>query len=332
MDKHTLYPLQFVPIFEYRLWGGRNLSEIMHAELPGNDPIGEAWLLSDRQDHTSKVANGSFTGWSIRQLIDKFPEQLMGKFAGQFDKFPLLLKFLDAQKMLSVQVHPSDAHKELLPAGENGKTEAWVVLNSSAGSLIYAGLNPGTTATNLQESIAEGTVEKHLASFHPNTGDAVLIPSGTVHTLGRGVVVFEIQRNSDVTFRLYDWNHVDAKTGKPRPLQIEQALKCIDYDQGIVKPLVPEKSSTSELNRELVLDSQYFKLWRIHAKTRFSPGAINEPRVLVCIEGAGRLLNHEREYSIKGGEVWLLPAESGVCFFHPDGAITLLEIAIPEAK
>ena len=124
---------------------------------------------------------------------------------------------------------PSDANKDLLPAGETGKTEAWVVLEAEKESRIYAGLKPGTTADDLRRALTNGTVADHLACFTPKPGDGVFIPAGTVHTLGDDIVVFEIQRNSDVTFRLYDWGHVDAKTGKPRELEVDQALACIDF-------------------------------------------------------------------------------------------------------
>jgi mannose-6-phosphate isomerase len=205
------------------------LAGLLTAPLPGDGPIGEAWVLSDRDDHQSRVANGPLKGRTIGQLLAQFPEQLMGKLAGRFRRFPLLLKFLDAREMLSVQVHPADTHTDLLPAGETGKTEAWVVLEAGPESRIYAGLKPGTTEAGLRQAITNGGVADHLACFTPKPGDAVFIPAGTVHSLGGDVVVFEVQQNSDVTFRLYDWDHVDAKTGKPRALQVDQALACIDF-------------------------------------------------------------------------------------------------------
>ena len=229
MSQILLYPLRFEPIYQYRLWGGRRLANLLTAPLPGDGPIGEAWILSDRDDHPSRVANGPLKGRTIGQLLEQCPEQLLGKLAGRFRRFPLLLKFLDAREMLSVQVHPSDAHADLLPAGETGKTEAWVVLEAGPESRIYAGLKPGTTADNLRRALANGTVADHLACFTPKPGDGVFLPAGTVHSLGGDVVVFEVQQNSDVTFRLYDWDHVDAKTGQPRALQVDQALACIDF-------------------------------------------------------------------------------------------------------
>ena len=160
-----LYPLRFEPIYQYRLWGGRRLADLLTAPLPGDDPIGEAWILSDRDDHPSRVADGPLKGRTIGQLLEQSPEQLMGKLAGRFRRFPLLLKFLDAREMLSVQVHPSDAHPDLLPAGETGKTEAWVVLEAGPRSRIYAGLKPGTTAGELRQALTNGTVADHLVGY-----------------------------------------------------------------------------------------------------------------------------------------------------------------------
>src|ERR1035438_3207118 len=158
-----LYSLRFEPIYQYRLWGGRRLAGLLTAPLPGDGPIGEAWVLSDREDHPSRVAEGPLKGRTIAQLLEQFPEQVMGKLAGRFRRFPLLLKFLDAREMLSVQVHPADTHKDLLPAGETGKTEAWVVLEAGAKSRIYAGLKAGTTQADLRRALTNGTVADRLA-------------------------------------------------------------------------------------------------------------------------------------------------------------------------
>lgn len=325
-----LYPIRFEPIYQYRIWGGRNLANLLSAPLPGNDPIGEAWILSDREDHASLVADGSLKGQTIGQLMEQFPEQLMGKLAGRFTRFPLLLKFLDAQKMLSVQVHPSDMQKDYLPEGEHGKTEAWVVLKSSSESRIYAGLKPGTNAKNLRQSIANGAIEDHLSYFTPSPGDAVFLPAGTVHTLGLGVVVFEVQQNSDVTFRLFDWNHIDAKTGKPRALQIDKAIACIDFAQGIANPVIPEEVTILPAEREQLFNCEYFRLLRINGELPFTIGAVDEPRILVCIEGNGELEHEVNQYPVRKGDVFLLPAVAGVCAFRPEGSVSVLEIALPD--
>ena len=325
-----MYPLRFEPIYQYRLWGGRRLADLLAAPLPGDGPIGEAWVLSDRDDHPSQIANGPLKGRTIGQMLEQWPEQLMGKLAGRFRRFPLLLKFLDAREMLSVQVHPSDAHKELLPTGETGKTEAWVVLEAGAKSRIYAGLRPGTTADDLRSALANGTVADQLAYFDPKAGDGVFIPAGTVHTLGGGVVVFEVQQNSDVTFRLYDWGHVDPKTGQPRPLQFDQALASIDFAQGAGAPVTAVVEATAPVERERLFDCEYFRLWRMRGESPFAVGAAGVPRVLVCIEGAGQVEYGGATYEGGKGDVFLLPAVLGACTFQPRGAVNVLEIEIPE--
>jgi mannose-6-phosphate isomerase len=252
-----LYLLRFEPIYQYRLWGGRRLADLLNAPLPGDGPIGEAWLLSDRDDHQSRVANGPLKGRTIAQLLEQFPEQMLGNLAGRFGRFPLLLKFLDVRKMLSVQVHPTDANTDLLPAGETPKTEAWVVLEAGTESRIYAGLKPGTTAASLRHALTNGTVADQLASLTPKPADAIFLRAGTVHSLGGGVVVFEIQQNSDVTFRLYDWNHVDPNTGKPRALQVEKAMACVDFSEGPVGRVTPVVETKTPVERERLFDCEH---------------------------------------------------------------------------
>jgi mannose-6-phosphate isomerase len=322
--------LRFEPIYQYRLWGGRHLSDLLSAPLPGGGPIGEAWILSDRDDHQSQVANGPLKGQTIGELMEQFRGQLMGKLAQRSRRFPLLLKFLDAQKMLSVQVHPSDAHPDLLPPGETGKTEAWVVIEANKGSRVYAGLKPGTTADDLRQSLADGTIMDHLVNIVPKPGDAVFIPAGTVHSLGNGAVVFEVQQNSDVTFRLYDWGHVDSKTGQPRPLQVDHALASIDFAENTSGLVTPFVVTTTPVERERLFDCDHFLLWRLRGESSFSVGAAEMPRVLICIEGSGWLEGDGTAYSVDKGQVWLLPAVAGACVFHPNRAVSILEIALPE--
>jgi mannose-6-phosphate isomerase len=331
MSQTSLYPLRFEPIYQYRLWGGRRLADRLTAPLPGDDPIGEAWVLSDREDHPSRVANGPLTGRTIGELMDEYPAQMLGELVPRFRRFPLLLKFLDAREMLSVQVHPSDAHRDLLPKGESGKTEAWVVLEAGTGSRVYAGLKPGTTAKDLRSALANGTVTDDLACFTPQPGDGVFLPAGTVHTLGGGVVVFEVQQNSDVTFRLYDWGHVDAKTGQPRALQVDQALACVDFAERAAGPVAPVTEATMPVRRERLFQCEHFGLWRLCGQWPFTVGVADVPRVLVCIEGEGKLEHDGSTYPVGKGEVWILPAVAGACFFEPHGAVTVLEIALPVA-
>jgi mannose-6-phosphate isomerase len=255
---------------------------------------------------------------------------LLGRLAGRVSRFPLLLKFLDVREMLSLQVHPADDRKDLLPAGESGKTEAWVVLEAGPKSRIYAGLKSGITAADLRRAVAGGVVADLVSSFIPKPGDGVFIPAGTVHSLGGDVVVFEIQENSDVTFRLDDWGHVDPTTGRSRALQVDQALSAINMAQGAVVPVAPLVEETAPVLRERLFDCDHFRLWRLHGQSPFAVGAAGVPRVLICLEGAGRVEHGGQTYAAAKGDVMLLPAAVGVCAFRPSGPVTVLEAALPE--
>jgi mannose-6-phosphate isomerase len=316
----TLYPLRFEPGYQYRLWGGRQLAEFLPGPIPDGF-VGEAWLLSDRADQQSRVADGPLAGQTLGDLCAQWPTQLLGTAAGKFPRFPLLLKFLDAREMLSVQVHPTDRQAAAAGSTDSGKTEAWVVLAAAPDSCIYAGLKPGTTAADLRRAVADNTVTQHLASFTPHAGDLVLLPAGTVHALGGGVVVFEVQQNSDLTYRLYDWNRFD-RTGQRRELQLDRALECTDFS---ARPVVPIRPADHEL-----VSCAEFGIRRHDGNARVGVGAADTPRVLVCIAGAGELEYDGAIFGVRKGDVVLLPAAVGACTFQPEVAATVLEISLPD--
>ncbi|MGV3618904.1 MAG: type I phosphomannose isomerase catalytic subunit [Fimbriimonas sp.] len=322
-------PLRFEPIFQYRLWGGRRLSRWSRAPLPGDEPIGEAWILSDRDDHASRVAEGPYAGQTLRDLFRTHSESMLGAQAGQFERFPLLLKFLDAAEMLSVQVHPSDAHKDLLPPGERGKTESWLVLDAEPSSRIYAGLQPGVTPDEMRARSADGTVEQNLASFHPEPGDGLFIEAGTVHALGGGVVVFETQQNSDVTFRLFDWNRVDEKTGQSRDLHIEPAIQSTNFDAVALKPAVPTILEREPALRERMFACEFFTVDRQSGDRPFTAGAPNALRVLVALDGEAAFRHEGVDYAVRPGDVYVLPASVGPVEITPNGKVTIAEVAVP---
>jgi mannose-6-phosphate isomerase len=327
MTTPELYPLRFEPLFQYRLWGGRALGPFMGVELPGSEPIGEAWLLSDRNDHASRISNGALKGRTLTDLMGERKADLLGDQAGRFDRFPLLLKFLDVEEMLSVQVHPRDDQSDLIPQGDTGKTESWVVLSAKPESRIFAGLKPGVTPEDLRSLTTQNSAER-LAGFRPEAGQAVLIEAGTVHALGDGLMVFELQENSDVTFRLYDWGHIDARTGKPRPLQVDDALASTDFTKGAVKPIEP--STAANGHGQPLFDDRHFALTRWTGSRPFEVGKAGQARVLVCIEGAVDIEAGAHVEAMERGTVVLTPACLGVSTVKPLSAATVLEIAIPE--
>jgi mannose-6-phosphate isomerase len=241
----------------------------------------------------------------VAQLMARSPEPMLGGLAQRFSRFPLLVKFLDVQKMLSVQVHPRDEETELIPEGNTWQDR----------SLGRAG---------------DRTADDHLASFAPQRGQAVLIEAGTVHSIGNGVMVFEIQENSDVTFRLYDWDHVDPTTGKKRPLQVEKALACVDFNRPPVRPVPPVIEAAAPVSREQLIKCSHFDLWRLKGTVPFVVGADAAPRVLVCIDGEGNVEHGGADYPMRKGSVVLLPASVGACRYRPTGMVVLLEVGVPD--
>ena len=233
-----LYPLRFEPLFRRYIWGGRRLSSVLQKQI-GDQTAAESWEIVDHGDEQSVVKFGDLAGQSLEQLIATYGESLLGvDVARQVssdqvpkylqNRFPLLLKFLDANRHLSIQVHPDDAFGATLDPPDLGKTEAWYVMAADEGATIYAGLKTGVDKAAFESAIAGGKTEEVMHSFQPNVGDCVFIPAGTMHAIGEGLLIAEIQQASDTTFRVYDWGRV-GDDGKSRPLHIKQSIAATDF-------------------------------------------------------------------------------------------------------
>jgi mannose-6-phosphate isomerase len=326
----TLYPLRFEPIFKHNLWGGRRLPAFLNRTPPHDDAIGEAWVLSDVEGSRSSVANGPLEGTSLRSLLVTDPVRLVGKAAAPQGKFPLLLKFIDARQELSVQVHPNDERAARLGPGHFGKTEAWVVLDRSVEtSRIYAGFAEGMTAERFRAALAAKTVPATLHSFTPNPGDCVFLEAGTVHAIGANILLFEVQQTSDITYRLYDWDRVDAKTGRPRELHLEQGLECADFARGPCPPVRPTVTEAAGVRREGLVKCRYFTLDRRTSRVPFRVGAGGECRAVVCVAGAGEIEWRGKRTPLATGDTVLLPAEVGEATCHPTREVVVLECGLP---
>jgi mannose-6-phosphate isomerase len=329
MDDVRLYPLRFDPIFRPMIWGGRRLAEFLPGAPESEQPIGEAWVLSDQGDSASVVTEGPLRGRTLRELMGRAGARLLGRSIPRNGRFPLLLKFLDARANLSVQVHPNDDLAAQVASDAQGKTEAWVILHADRGSRLYAGLRPGVDEACLRRSLAAGgAVADCLHSFTPRPGDCVFLRAGTVHALGAGVMLFELQQTSDITYRLYDWDRVDARTGRPRELHVEESLTCTDFAAGPCDPLRPEFEATAPVRRERLVSCEYFRLWRHQGERPFAAGAGGECRVVVGLEGWTDLEHDGIVYPVEPGSVLLLPAEVGACQCRPRGAVTVLECGL----
>jgi mannose-6-phosphate isomerase len=263
-----LYPFQFRPILKRYLWGGRRLGEVLGKPIGDGHDYAESWEIADHASGQSIVTNGPLAGTELAQLVAERGSELLGRHApqslAQQPRFPLLFKFLDCQRDLSVQVHPDDAAAAQLDPPDLGKTEAWVILGAMPGSRVYAGLKFGFDRAALAREVERGRTELCLNSFEPRVGDCIFIPAGTVHALGAGLLVAEIQQASDTTYRLFDWNRV-GPDGQPRPLHVEQALDAIDYTAHIVRPGQPHSTDRPYAERLVACDKFVLDRWRIDA-------------------------------------------------------------------
>ena len=317
-------PLRLQPLFKRRPWGGRRLAR--QWQKPDTNSIGwaESWEVVDLGDDQSRVLGGPFDGQSLHDLVRNYPDELLGRHAA-CKQFPLLFKFLDAAESLSVQVHPNDHQAATLVPGQHGKSEAWVILAADPASQLSVGLKPGVDRLALERHLAAGTVEECLHSFPARVGDVISIPAGTVHAIGAGIALAEIQQPSDVTFRLFDWNRQDAQ-GRFRPLHIEQALLCIDFNCGPVSPLAPRQlDSANGLSEELIRTEHF--VWRRYAltATRFRLPIEDRCRILSLIDGHAQIVSNSGRESLAAGQSFVIPADCGSVVIEPMSGTVLLE-------
>jgi mannose-6-phosphate isomerase len=328
MTNIPLYPLKFAPILRRLIWGGRRLGTVLHKPIGEAGDYAESWELSDYRDVVSVVSDARLEGTSLRDLVRQRGKELLGAGLSTRDQFPLLVKFIDAHDVLSVQVHPDDEKAKRL-AADNGKTETWVVVDAEPESLIYAGLRAGVTREQFSEAIESRAVEPLLHRFHPRPGDCVMIEAGTVHAIGAGVLLAEIQQMSDATFRVYDWGRVGTD-GRPRPLHVSQALESTDYTRGPVDPIRPAVEPTREGNeQERLSHCPYFSLsrWRLTRPTAL--GSAERFTILMNLEGAAEVDHAGRVTRLDFGQTLLLPASVGPCEVRPEGKAVLLTCVVP---
>lgn len=317
--------LRFQPIFRRFLWGGRRLGTMLHKPIGPEDDYAESWEIVDHGADQSVVRAGPLAGTSLGQLVQEQGAEVLGRHAPQ-PGFPLLMKLLDCNRTLSVQVHPNDEQAARLRPPDRGKTEAWVVLAAEPASKIYAGLKVGVTRDDLTAALARGTCETLLHEFEPRVGQCVFIPAGTVHALGAGLVIAEIQQASDTTFRLFDWNRVDA-SGMARPLHIDESLATIDYTRGPVAPQTPQR--TGDPCRDRLVECDKFILDRVRFEKPVEIGGDDRCHVLAMVEGTARASSDPLDASLAVGDTALAPAAAGPLSLEPQAPSTVLDIYLP---
>lgn len=318
-----LYPLKFIPIYKQLVWGGTKISEYFHRDI-ALDNVAESWELCCRDDGTSVVSSGELKGISLSSLIEKYEDKLVGvKTFKEFGKhFPVLIKIIDANENLSVQVHPDDAYAR--SNGENnGKNELWYILDSKDHAKIVYGIKENETKKAFIKAVSDHNVEQALNTEDASAGDAFFVPAGKVHAILSGILIAEIQQNSNTTYRIYDWGRVD-KNGKGRTLNTLQALDVIDFSSQNKRLLCPEIASNTHFNTDAVVRSRYFNIDRIDVHDCFVNTTVSGFIILMCIKGCGVIVYDGGTSSILFGETILLPACIGK--FTLVGTMTLLSI------
>jgi mannose-6-phosphate isomerase len=302
----VLYPFTFHPVFKERVWGGREIERLYGKKLPPRAPIGESWEISDRPGDASVIANGPLAGKSLRWLMENHRAELLGdaKPANE-NRFPLLCKILDAREKLSLQVHPS-ANKAAGLGGEP-KTEMWFIADAAPGAELYVGLKRGVTRAEFERRVQDGSVAQCFHHIPVRAGDAMFLPGGRVHAIGAGLVIFEIQQNSDTTYRVFDWNRVGLD-GKPRALHIAESLASIDFND-FEPALVPSRFVGDSLMqvRSLVRDPLFaVEAWKLSGtKVSLELGKV---QIVVVTGGQVEIKSGSTSVNLSAGQFCLVPA------------------------
>ncbi len=314
-------PLVFEPFLRPQLWGGQRLTHF-GKDLPSRDAlIGESWELSGHPLHVSHVASGTFAGRTLSELWARNREALVGPRYHGPERFPLLIKLLNCEEPLSVQVHPGDADSKRLGLADPGKCEAWVVLETSAESRLDAGLKEGVDRAEFEQRLRDGSVDRCLNHLTPEVGDCLHLPSGTVHSARGGVVLIEVQPSSDSTFRLFDWNRLDA-SGHARPLHREKGLSVVDWSLGplgfVVSATTLPLAGGATITQ--LLSTPKFHLNRYDLKRAYTPkDLVGRMVAWVVIDGEVSLQSATRTFPLSRGQTVLVPASAGPVEWTPTG-------------
>lgn len=325
----TLYPLTFAPRFKSYTWGGRKLGDLLGRHIP-DGRVAESWEISAHPSDRTPVLDGPLKGEFLDELLQRYGAALVGhrnRSALENDRFPLLIKLLDAHEWLSVQVHPKDGDGQ----DEMGKTEMWVVLQADPGAELILGLDSVVDEATLRQAISEERLEQHLHRVTASAGDVFLVPAGTIHALGPGLLLAEIQQSSDTTYRLYDWGR-RTDGDQPRPLHVDEGLRVLDFEAirpGAVTPTVRnERGQTIET----LAITPHFRTERlaIPAEGSFSASCDGASFEIWCaLSGEARFLHGSGELELKAVSWCLLPADIGDYEVCVDEPATLLRITAP---
>ncbi|MBD2700612.1 class I mannose-6-phosphate isomerase [Spirosoma sp. BT702] len=325
-----LYPLTFETIFKDKIWGGQKIKTILEKDFSPLPNCGETWEVSDVEGNVSIVKEGSLQGKSLRELVEEYKGELVGKHVyEQFgNRFPLLVKFIDANDDLSIQVHPNDELAKKRHSGF-GKTEMWYIMQADEGAKLNSGFNREVTKDEYVKAVADNTIQDLLNIETAQPGDVFFLPAGRVHYIGKGLLLAEIQQTSDTTYRIYDFDRVDATTGQKRELHTELAVDAIDYQHYDHYKSQYDNKLNESVN---AVKSDYFvtNVLNFDQEVAHDYSHIDSFVILICVAG-GLTVETSGGYnvSLKMGQCVLIPASVNNVTLVPDGDMTVLETYVP---
>jgi mannose-6-phosphate isomerase len=322
----TPIPCRIEPKQVNRIWGRRWLDPLFASVAELAEPIGEVWLTGE----DCRFADGPYQGKELGVAWKEMPLKWKGGSLEKEKTFPILAKFLFTDLKLSVQVHPDDAYAARHEGGSRGKSEMWYVVRSWPNAEVFVGVEPGVDSRVLRESLADGTVESRLRRIPLNDGDTIYVPAGTVHTIGAGLVLCEIQESSDITYRLYDYDRTDAE-GKPRELHVDKALAVARFGQSMAGKTDPVTLSRGPVELSFLLACRHFaaERWRFVEPLNLS-GSKKHFDLLIFLEGSGDFVMGGSRRKFNHGEIWFVPADCGKFRLEPASDTTLLCSYVPE--
>ena len=323
--------LQFEPIVKRIRWGGRRLGTLLNKPIGHETDYAESWEIADHGTDQSIIRGGEFAGWTLSKLLTEHGERVLGysQQSPEQSQFPLLIKFLDANDRLSLQVHPNDELAKQVAPQENGKTEAWVIVAAEPGSVLFSGLKQGVDRAAFENAIASDSLLDVLHTIEVAVGDCVFIPAGTVHAISEGILLAEIQQQSDITYRIHDWGRLGTD-GKPREIHVEQSLLCTDFDRGPVGPVEPNTIAASAGHQhELLVESDYFVIERQIASAPVDIETNGRFRTVMVLDGDMTLQGQGEPFHLQTGSTVLIPAEVKSVHVQPNCESTWLESTVP---
>lgn len=301
------YPLFFEPIYKENVWGGQRLNELYSRKSPYRN-TGENWDVSAHEKGVSIVENGELRGMSLIDLIKKYPKEILGEDLKDKNKFPLLIKLIDAQENLSVQVHPSDGYANIKENGQLGKCEMWYILHAEKGAKLVFGIKDGISKEDFKKAIDDGKVKEYLKEIEVKSGDVLNIPAGRVHAIGSGIVLLEVQQNSDLVYRVYDWDRLGFD-GKPRELHVDKALDVINFSHQSSDKISGLTIKLRDAEITYLITNSYFAVEKINLRGNYSAKTDGKKFVIyTCVEGEGKIIYKGKEYVLSLGKSSLIPA------------------------